>query len=279
MCVCVISAAMTDTGSKVVTRNTTKLKSDTESASPTLQSIDTKLNSIITILEKNSNDISEIKKEQRDMCESIEMCHSNINDIKALVTDQDVKISKCEDDILRINKETNRISNILSKVKEEVRDLEQYSHRNNLIVYGIPEEKNENIILVVKRLANALQFENWSSNLLDALHRMGKTDFSRSQPRPIIIRFISRLDRDLFLSKRKVRRNLRASDLGYSSDNSVYVNESLTTANRELLKKTREAARIKGYSHVWTTNCSIFTRRDNGAQAIKVVSEKDLERM
>lgn len=276
---CVISSAMTDTGSKVVTRNTTKLKSDTEPASPTLQSIDTKLNSILTILERNSNDISDIKKEQRDMCESIEMCHANINDVKKLVTDQDIKISKCEEDILQINNEKNVISNILRKVKDEVRDLEQYSHRNNLIVYGIPEEKNENIIRVVNRLANALQFENWSSNLLDALHRMGRTDSSRSQPRPIIIRFISRLDKDLFLSKRKVRRNLKALDLGYSSENSIYVNESLTPANRELLKRTREAARTKGYSQVWTANCSIFIRQDKETKAIKIVSEKDLERL
>lgn len=278
---CVISAAMTEPSGKAVTRNATKVKSDAEVASPTLQSIDAKLNSILTILEKNSNDISDIKKEQKDMCQSIEMCHTNINDIKQLVTNQDAKISKCEDDILQINSETNKINNILKKIKEEVHDLEQYSHRNNLIVYGIPEEKNENITHVVNRLANALQFEGWSSKLLDALHRMGKIDpaESKTQPRPIIIRFISRQDKDMFLTKRKVRRNLKASDLGYSSENSVFVNESLTPANRELLKKTREAAKEKGYSQVWTASCSIFTRRDKGAQAIKIMSVKDLERM
>lgn len=269
--------AMTDEV-KVTTRSTARVKSDiAETTQPSLHSIDTKLNSILTLLEQNTNDIREIKKEQKDMCESIELCHSNIKDFKQLITDQDKRIIKCENDIRHTNEETAKISRLVKKVEDDVRDLEQYSHRNNLIVYGIPEDKNENILNTVRRLASALQFEEWSSSLIDAVHRMGKS--SESRPRPIIIRFVSRLDKDLFLSKRKVRRNLKATDLGFSSENSIYVNESLTPANRELLKKTREAARTRGYSQVWTTNCSIFTRRDKESPAIKIMSEKDLDRM
>lgn len=265
-------------GIKVTTRQTAKLKSDTtESTPPSLQSIDTKLNSILTLLEKNTNDISDIRKEQIDMGESIELCHNNIKDIKQFMTSQDLKITKCEDDIVRTNEETFKISRLVNKVENDIQDLEQYSHRNNLIVYGIPEEKNENILHVMRRLAGALQFEDWSTSLMDAVHRMGK--ISESRPRPIIIRFVSRLNKDIFLNKRKVKRNLKASDLGYSSENSVYINESLTSANRTLLKMTRDVARTRGYSQVWTANCTIFTRRDKESPAIKIVSVKDLDRM
>lgn len=278
-------------GTKVTTRHTAKLKSDTAEStppSPSLQSIDTKLNSILTLLEKNTNDISDIRKEQIDMCESIELCHNNIKDIKQFMTSQDLKITKCEDDIVRTNEETFKISRLVNKVENDIQDLEQYSHRNNLIVYGIPEEKNENILHVMRRLAGALHFEDWSTSLLDAVHRMGKTSESRNpeelnpgvpKPRPIIIRFVSRLNKDIFLNKRKVKRNLKASDLGYSSENSVYINESLTSANRTLLKMTRDMAKTRGYSQVWTANCAIFTRRDKESPAIKIVSVKDLDRM
>lgn len=129
----------------------------------------------------------------------------------------------------------------------------------------------------MRRLAGALQFEDWSTSVMDAVHRMGK--ISESRPRPIIIRFVSRLNKDIFLNKRKVKRNLKASDLGYSSENSVYINESLTSANRTLLKMTRDMAKTRGYSQVWTANCAIFTRRDKESPAIKIVSVKDLDRM
>lgn len=266
-------------GVKVTTRGgAAKLKSDTiEPALPTLQSIDLKLNSILTLLEKNTNDIDDIKKEQQEMCTSIELCHSNIVDFKKLLTGQDLKITKCENEVKQMNEEVLKMTNDLNKVEDNVRDLEQYSHRNNLIVYGVPEETNENILFVMRRLASALQFEDWSSKLIDAVHRMGK--ISDSRPRPIIIRFVSRLDKDMFLSKRKVRRNLKASDLGFANEGSIYVNESLTAKNRELLRSTREAAKKKGYNQVWTANCTIYTRRDKGSPAIRILSTKDIDRM
>lgn len=274
-----MSAIMTE-GAKVTRSNTARLKSDTpaaETTPPSLHSIDTKLNSILTILEQTNCDIGQIKREQKDMKESIEFCHADIKDMKVLIADQDAKIAKCENDFLQTKKETFMIHGQINKIDENVRDLEQYSHRNNLVVYGVPEEKNEMILHVVRRLATALQFDEWSPSLIDAVHRMGKS--SESKPRPIIIRFVSRLDKDLFLSKRKVRRNLKAKDLGFSSEGSIYVNESLTPANRELLKKTRDTARDRGYSYVWTTNCTIFARREKGAPAIKIASATDLDRM
>lgn len=263
--------------SKVTTRNTAKSgKSDTTEP-PSLQTIDDKLNSILSILGKHTSDISDIKREQTDMCTSIELCHENINDVKKLITDQDLKISNCEGELLHVKEENSKMSRDLKKMERDIRDLEQYSHRNNLIIYGIPEDKGENIYYVMRRLAHALQFINWSENLIDAVHRMGKT--TDSKPRPIIIKFVSRLDKEVFLNKRKVRRNLKATDLGFSSENLIYINESLTPANRELLKKTRETAKQKGYTMVWTANCSIFVRREKGAPAVKITSTEDLNCM
>ncbi|XP_054270862.1 uncharacterized protein LOC128991735 [Macrosteles quadrilineatus] len=267
-------------GVKITTRGTAKLnKGELESTSPSLQSIDTKLNSILQILEKNSNDIVEIKKEQKDMCESIELCHATINDFKQLISTQDLKIRECENEVQKTKKDTYKFGKSVEKVQREVRDLEQYSHRNNLIIYGIPEDNDEKIMFVIRRLATALHFQDWSEKLVDAVHRMGKYDPTNTSPRPIIIRFVRRLDKDAFLNKRKERRNLKASDLGFSSEDSIYVNESLTPENRDLLKKTRDAAKAKGYSQVWTANCSIFVRRNKDTDAIKIRSDVDIDSM
>ncbi|XP_046666597.1 uncharacterized protein LOC124358340 [Homalodisca vitripennis] len=270
-----VSAMSAD--NKVTTRNSAKSGKPEAPEPASLQSIDDKLNSIINILRKHTDDIQDIKKEQKDLAASIELCHTNISDVKQLVTEQGSKITACEDELVRVNEENQRLWKELKSTKKELSDLEQYSHRNNLIIYGIPEDKNENIQHVMRRLAVTLQFENWSSSLMDAVHRMGKA--TQTQPRPIIVKFVSRLDKDDFWNKRKVRRNLRATDLGYSSENSIYINESLTPANRELLKMTREAAKQKGYNQVWTTNCSIFVRREKGSPAIKITSSTDLQRM
>lgn len=263
--------------SKVTTRNTAKSNKSDTTEQPTLTSIDEKLTNILNILGSHTDNIGEIKKEQQEMSRSIELCHKNISDFTQLVSNQGEKIADCETELLRINSEVIRLNKELKKSKQEVNDLEQYSHRNNLIVFGIPEDKGEHIHHVIRRLANALQFPDWSTNLIDAVHRMGKS--TETQPRPIIIKFVSRLVKEEFWSKRKVRRNLKATDLGFGSENSIYINESLTQTNRELLKKTRAVAKEKGYTQVWTSNCSIFVRREKGSQLIKITSTSDVDRL
>ncbi|KAG8259609.1 hypothetical protein J6590_008644 [Homalodisca vitripennis] len=75
-----------------------------------------------------------LKKEQKDLAASIELCHTNISDVKQLVTKQDSKITACEDELVRVNVESQRLWKELKSTKQELRDLEQYSHRNNLII-------------------------------------------------------------------------------------------------------------------------------------------------
>ncbi|KAG8325171.1 hypothetical protein J6590_074687 [Homalodisca vitripennis] len=77
--------------------------------------------------------------------------------------------------------------------------------------------------------------------------------------------------------KRKAKKHLRAADLGYASESSIYVNESLTSPNRKLLQKTREAARKKGYQYVWTLNCSIYVRKATNDKAVKILTEASLD--
>lgn len=263
-------------GSSKVTRAASKLDSDNEVS---IQSLDDKLNSILNLLHKNSSDIQEIKNEQRELRSSIEFCHASVNDLKKISDDQNEKIKNCNSNIEQILESNNKVNNEISHIRKELHAVEQYSHRNNLIIYGIPEEASENIHTVVRRLAVALQFPEWSSRLLDAAHRMGRS--GEHGPRPIIIKFLSRFDKEEFLKKRRVRRNLKAMDLGFASDNPIYVNESLTASTRDLLKLTRQTAKEKNYEQVWTSNCTIFVRKakGNNAPAIKILSSEDLVKL
>lgn len=111
---------------------------------------------------------------------------------------------------------------------------------------------------------------------MDAAHRMGTV---KNGERPIIIKFISWLDKDTFLKRRKTRSNLRAVDLGYVSEFNIYVNEFLTPSNRLLLQKTREAAKRKGYQFEWTLNCTIFARKASNDKTMKILCEAGLDKL
>lgn len=273
--------------SKVVTRGALKSQNEVtddtataqqQPATATIQSVDDKLNTIMKLLQSNTSDIKEMKTEQRELGTSIELCHTNISELKDLIKTQDTKIVHCDSEIQRLSDENINLHSKVNSLEIEIKNLEQYSHRNNLVIYGIPEDKNENIHNVMRRLSTAIQFPNWSINIVDAVHRMGKGN--SKDPRPIVVKFISRMDRDEFLMKRKVRRHLKAKDLGFSSENSVYINESLTSYTRELLKLTKIKAKEKNYTQVWTSNCVIFVRKERGkGDFIKVRTVNDLDKM
>ncbi|KAG8252387.1 hypothetical protein J6590_058551 [Homalodisca vitripennis] len=241
-------------GSKIVTRGA--LMSDNDASADdtvpqpaTLQSVDDKLNAIMKLLQSITNDIREMKTEQRELGTSIELCHSNI------VT-QDTNIYECNNEVQRLSNENDHLRSKVNSLATEIRALEQYSHRNNLVIYDFLTG----------------QPTSWM------LCTMGKEN--NDGPRPIVVKFVSRLDRDEFLRKRKVRRQLKDTDLGFSSENSVYINESLTSSTRDLLKLIKIEAKEKNFTQVWTSICSIFVRKEKEkGEFIKILSVNDQDKM
>ena len=79
--------------------------------------------------------------------------------------------------------------NILEKKLEEATkmhdNLEQYSRKFNLEIYGIPEQGREDTEEIVLNLAKRLNV-NLEPEDIDIAHRMKK---GNTRPRPIIVRF------------------------------------------------------------------------------------------
>lgn len=135
--------------------------------------------------------------------------------MKDLIKNQDTKVNECNNEVQRLSNENVRLR---SKVNSFTT---QYSHRNNLI-YGIPEEINKNIHNFMRRLATAIQFPDWSINIVDSVHRMGKE--SDNDPRLVVIKFVGKLERDE-LRRGRLGNTSRLLDMGFR--NEIYINESL----------------------------------------------------
>ena len=110
-------------------------------------------------------------------------------------------------------------------------NLEQYSRRENIRIYGIPESNSHNNRVdgetSLLKIATALQIDLEPKNI-QRVYRLGKRKYSTSaKPRPIIARFISYKKRNQFLySKSKLKEN--------SEFNNAYITEDLTTLRFKL---------------------------------------------
>ena len=77
----------------------------------------------------------------------------------------------------------------ISDLSERVRVIEDFNRRNNLIVDGLPEAKQENSEILQKKLVSTFESKFEVSPDIVAVHRLGsRTDLSDG-PRPIIVKF------------------------------------------------------------------------------------------
>ena len=129
------------------------------------------------------------------------------------------------------------------QMETKLDDLEQYSKRLNLLVYGIPEfvassdstapahEDCEQIIIKLARKSGM----NWvSPSTFHRVHRLGKFGSnSEGKPRPIIANFVSYKAKVNFIKKFIVHHKAK----GFKDVKNIFLREHLTSTRLGLFKK------------------------------------------
>ena len=100
--------------------------------------------------------------------------------------------------------------------------MDNYFRRKNLRFMNVPERNDENCMDVVYDIIEKDMDINVEDIHFHAVHRVGKPrreDPSKSFPRPIIARFLSREDRDtVFRARNRLKDSLRAKDVYITQD-------------------------------------------------------------
>ena len=135
------------------------------------------------------------------------------------------------------------------KLEEDINNLEQYGRRNSIRIFGIPEGPNETAEQTAQAAAEILNARIPNVNIkrynVDIAHRLGnKTDGTK--PRPIIMKFNSRMTRDAVFSGRRSLKNTN-----------IFVNEDLTRENNYILTCVRKK-KCEEIDSAWTVNGKIF---------------------
>src|SRR5690606_10292505 len=78
-----------------------------------------------------------------------------------------------------------------------------YQRLNNIRVYGVEEERNENVVQTVVGIINEKLDMQLSTTDIDTAHRLGSQDQDNARARPVIVRFLRRDDRMEVISRRK----------------------------------------------------------------------------
>ncbi|KAL9963155.1 hypothetical protein ACROYT_G032330 [Oculina patagonica] len=187
---------------------------------------------------EKSVEIAKLKALLQEAKDDLKALNDKVDALKASVQftqkEQDEvkdRLTTCEKDQIRQENELTRQS--------------IYSRRWNLLFFKINESKDENCHLLVKDvLTNGLKFEEeYVNNIpLCGVHRLGKKRPDANQPRPIIVRFTCRADRDHVWRQ---RRHLEGSDVRMAEDLPFHVREIRKNILLPALKKAKTVPSVK----------------------------------
>lgn len=150
-----------------------------------VQQISTVLNTRLDSLEKNMEKlISENTLKIEGLKQTIDFICADIREVKEKVTKVDAQACETEKKMCAVD--------------QRVAELENYSRRWNLRLYGVPENKEQDVRTQVMKICQAIlpEYKTKLPDAIDTVHRLGQPKKDVSKPRGIIMQFTGRFYRD-----------------------------------------------------------------------------------
>ena len=140
-----------------------------------------------------------------------------IHDLETCVNMNENQIKKVEKEI--IPKVTSELEKKNRELEDKITLMELHQRKQNLLLYGVEEERNEDINMIVHGVfAHFLGLDPNTAEKIPLInvHRLPtpQHDKQRAGPRPIITRFVKMADRDRILSAFERPARLRGAPPG-----------------------------------------------------------------
>ncbi|XP_046677581.1 uncharacterized protein LOC124365633 [Homalodisca vitripennis] len=229
------------------------------------------------------NLVSELRKDLRGveagLGKSINTAFEELKETKGLVSKQGEEMSALLELVNKLSTENAALRNKVAMLESRMDDIEQYSRRDTIEIHGIPADRGEQIVEVVKTVGRALDL-TIDENMISACHRLRNREGS-GKPPGIIVKMTRRMDAEAVLQKRRVKRNLNTHDIGLTASPAmpIYINESLSPGRRRLLNAAREKKSEKHYTYLWIRGGKILMRKAEGEPVKVVTSLADLDKL
>ena len=177
-------------------------------------------------------------------------------EVKAVLEKTTSELNEVKKSNSLLKEQLNENKHVTHVLNSNVNDLEQYSRRNNVRIFGIKDpnpketyQQTENIVLNVLNTKLGMKI---SSGDIDIAHRIGR--FQRDGNRAIIVKFSSRKCKYAVIYNRK---RLKGSP--------IVISEDLTSTNHRRLQKIKE---LHSVTQAWTSEGKIFAKSQDGLIAL-----------
>ena len=190
---------------------------------------------------------------------------------KNVISDQETRLSTAERTCKLVQEENKKLKEqikerekVLQVKSKEINNLEQYTRRNSVRIYGIDDRNpRESVQETAEKVLNMCRDKlemDFSVAEIDIAHRLGR--FSVEGNRPILCKFISRQN---VLKVLQSRRKCKGTG--------IVIREDLTQANIKLLEKVNQ---LSGIKQAWSEQGKIIALLQDGTRKMVVDQDTDL---
>ncbi|XP_026820092.1 uncharacterized protein LOC113558764 [Rhopalosiphum maidis] len=203
-------------------------------------------------------------------------CESLVKENKKLkdkVLCLELKLFYAEQKLIEHDKLKNDMLSLESKLFETNHKLID----NDIVIDGIPNTDNENILEIVINLTIFLDVPLNESTINDC-YRI-KSIHDNNKTGKIVVKFIRKIDKIKILNAVKDRKMFFAKDIGFTENNVIYIQENISADLNVLFKKIRDFKKSYNFRYSWTSNGHVFLRQNSTSDVFRVSSESDLIKM
>lgn len=158
----------------------------------------------------------------------------------------------------------------ITEIKCKLNKAEQRGLNNNMIIHGVPYKAGENPEEIITKIGQSLQVPINQHKY--SVVRLGG-ESNKNSPLRVIFENIEM--KNIFIRSPK-RFQLNTQQLGYQTNQKIFLNHDLTKINLDLLKKTQQFKKENNFKYAWVSNGSILLRKEENSKIVMIEKEEDL---
>lgn len=214
--------------------------------SPVEKKMDQKLNSLERSVQFMSNEFEQQKKAYEDALGEIKM----------------------------LKKDNVQLKQRIQLLESTLDGIEQHERANNLIIVGVPKQKEPNLHKITKKICKAMDVTLEDQDIKEC-YQLEKGEGGR-----ILVKFESQGKKRQIMEQVRQRRGITVRGCNLEgNDGKLYLNDDMTVYKRQLFQKARELKSRFKLRAVYTSNGNIFLKKSEGDRPIKIKSEQDLQNL
>ena len=183
----------------------------------------------------------------KEILDSISSLRQEVKHLKAAVAERDATITELQGEVAKLHLQNDA--------------LEQYGRRSSLRFSGVSEEFENSTDGVLEVANNIMELDPpLRREDITISHILPKPRGAPArEPRSIIVRFISKEERNRVISNRK-----ELKKHNQENDARIYINEDLTAFRSKLFSIVRRLQKRQYFSQCWTYNGNIKVKDTQG---------------